>query len=123
MIDGKIARASNQFVDMVLCQVLPAGEPIDVEPPHLVWRLIERYSDIPLAKLLFLLPSICEASEAAKQNKAAILVIERMLIQVYKGIENVLFGVYEDLPEGGRLSDKAIEKKLNSLLTSPGFNS
>lgn len=126
MVNGKITRASNPFVDMTLCTVMPADEmlniavndAVDAEPQHIVLRLVERYSELPLAKLVFLLPRMHDASEAATQGKAAVIVIEDMLIQVYKGIENVLFGVYEDLPEGGRLSDKAVEAKLRSLLAS-----
>ena len=46
------------------------------------------------------------------------MVIEDMLIQVYMGVENILFDVYSDLPEGGVLSDEAITKKLKSLLAT-----
>ena len=118
MVDGKIARASNPIIDMVLCQVLPRGTTVDAEPHVLVWRLIERYSAWPLAKFLFLLPRIQDASQGAASGKAAVLVIEDMLIQVYKGVENTLFGAYDNLPEGGRLSDEVVDRKLRSLLTS-----
>lgn len=118
MIDGKVARASNPLIDMILCQVLPAGEPADDEPQMLVWRLIERYSEWPLARLIFLLPRLQDGSEGAASGKAAILVIEDLLIQVYKGVENALFDVYEGLPEGGRLSDALVERRLLSLVTA-----
>ena len=119
MVDGKVARASNPFIDMLICQVLPRGMPANAEPHVLTWRLIERYAAWPLAKLLFLLPRFEDASQGAASGKAAILVIEDMLIQVYKGVENALFGAYEDLPEGGRLSDDIMERKLRSVLGSP----
>jgi hypothetical protein len=116
MVDGKVARASSPFIDMILVTVLPSGTSADAEPNVLVWRLIERYSQWPLARFVFLLPRIQDASEAAAGGKKVPVVIEHMLISIYTGVENALFGVYDDLPGQGRLSDKAVEDKLRSFL-------
>jgi hypothetical protein len=124
MVDGKIARAST-MIDMIFIEVIPANvkkkfKPKEkVEPGQVVWKLIEHYSELPLAKLIFLLPSMYSASEEAKKgDKAVIMIIEDMLIQVYKGVENLLFDVYSDLPEGGLLSDIAVVEKLRSLFVT-----
>jgi hypothetical protein len=118
MVDGKIARSSSPFIDMLICAVIPRHEISSQEPHIVVWRLIEKHAASPLAKLIFTLPRIAEASKAAHEGKTAILVIEDIKIQVYKGVENILFGVYEDLPEGGYLSDSLVEQKMRSLLPS-----
>jgi hypothetical protein len=79
--------------------------------------MIEYYSELPLARLIFLLPFMYSASEEAKKgDKAVIVVIEDVLMQIYKGIENVLFDSYNDIPAGGLLDDTAVTKKLRSLL-------
>lgn len=121
VVDGKIARRSDPFLDMLICNIAPSGEKAEPgdQPGHVVFRLIDRYAQWPLAKLVFLLPRVHDASEARILGKAALVVVQAMLIEVYKGIENVLFDVYEELPEGGRLSEELIERKLISLLAPP----
>ena len=130
-VNGRVARASSQFVDMMICSVIPRDRISGKEPPAAIWSLIEGYSKLPLAKLLFTLPQVHLIS-ATKEGKATLLVVKdndvelyRQLdtnqilqIQVYKGVENTIFGAYDDLPEGGYLSDDAIEKKIRSLLPS-----
>lgn len=69
------------------------------------------------------------ASEA-KKGKAVVLVVndgdlamyknlgtdQIVRIQVYKGVENAIFGAYKDLPEGGYLTAEVIQQKLRSLV-------
>lgn len=124
MVDGKIGRAST-FIDMIFIEVVPANvkkqfKPNEsVEPGQVVWKLILHYAEFPLARLIFLLPFMHSASEAAKKgDKAVIMVIQDTLIQIYKGVENLLFDVYSDLPEGAVLSDTEVVKKLRSLLAA-----
>ncbi len=123
MVNGKIARCSSPFIDMLICGVIPRHEMTSQEPHVIVWRLIEKHSCSALAKLLFPLPRMTEASKAAADGRTGVLVIEDVKIQVYKGIENVIFGAYEDLPEGGYLNDRIIDQKLRTLLAlSPPLN-
>jgi hypothetical protein len=116
MVNGKIARSSSPFIDMMICGVIPRHEMTSQEPHVAVWRLVEKYSSWPLARLLFELPYAHEASKDARDGRAGIVVIEELKIQVYKGVENVIFGAYEDLPEGGLLNDSVIEDRLRALL-------
>lgn len=122
MVDGRIARVST-VLDMIFIGVIPPDVKKkfklkdQVEPAQVAWKLIEHYSEMPLARFIFILPFMYSASEAAKKDdKAVVVIIEDMLIQVYKGVENVLFDVYSDLPEGAVLSEMEVWKKLNSLL-------
>jgi hypothetical protein len=43
------------------------------------------------------------------------LVVKYLQMEIYKGVENVLFEIYEDLPEGGRITDKLFNNKLISF--------
>jgi hypothetical protein len=128
-IDGKIARVSNEFLDLMICTVVPRSRISGKEPPAVVWSLIEEYSRLPLARLLFTLSHLHLISWA-REGKTAILITKDgdaemyshldtdqiLRIQVFKGVENTIFGVYHDLPEGGYLSEQAIDKKIRSLL-------
>lgn len=118
IVDGKVGRASSLPIDMILCQVLPRGSPKSGEPHVIVWNLIQKYAEWPLARLVFHLPRFYAASESTGGEKNVLLVIEDLAIQVYKGVENTLYGLYDGLPEGGRLSDKLVEQKLISFLTA-----
>lgn len=118
MVNGKIGRGYSLIIDMLIWNVIPSNQISNEEPHMIVWRLIEKYSSWPLAKLLFALPIVIKASKDATGGKAGILVIEDVHIQVYKGVENIIFGAYEDLPEGGYLSDDIIDKKIRMLLPS-----
>ncbi len=102
LVGGKIARSCSPFIDMMICGVIPRHEMTSQEPHIVVWRLIKKHSSSSLAKLIFSLPLTNETSKAATDGKAGVLVIQDLKIQVYKGIENVIFGSYEDLPEGGQ---------------------
>ena len=121
IVNGKIARGYSYVIDMLIWGVIPTNEMSSQDETSgrehmIVWRLIEKYSSWSLTKLLFALPSVIQVSEDATDGKAGILVIEDVKIQVYKGIENTIFGAYEDLPDGGYLSDLIIEQKLRKLL-------
>lgn len=130
-VDGKIARRSNPIIDAIVYHALPRKKltaTCKEEIPAVVWRLIERHSRAPLAKLLFALPYMRLVS-AKEAGMLAVLFVNHedipiyrdlrtdqiLQIQIYKGVENTIFGAYRDLPEGGYLTDQAINRKLRSL--------
>jgi hypothetical protein len=121
MIDGKVARASNLAYDTLLCTGFPRtrGSLAAGSPHVLVGTFIQVLSDWPLSKLIFYLPRFVEATAAAATGKSVVLIIEDLFIQANKGVENALFGLYDDLPEGGMFSDEALEHKLWSFLDAP----
>jgi len=111
------------MIDMIFIEVIPSNVKSmfksheQVEPGQVAWKMIEYYSEFPLARLIFLLPLMHSASEAAKKsNKAVVVAIEDALVQIHKGVENVLFDAYNDIPEGGLLDGKIVIKKLRSLI-------
>jgi hypothetical protein len=132
IVNGNIARSSNSYMDMSLSTVVPANEISGTRPEVLVWKQIEKYARCPLARLLFTFPQIYMLSKAARGEKVLWVVndqdtklIEKcstdqvLKIQLYKGTENLLFDVYEALPEGGYIEDSAVAKTLRSLIRLP----
>lgn len=129
-VNGKVARASNQFLDMMICMAIPRDQ-LAGQPPHVaIWRLIEKHSNSPLARLLFTLPHLHMMTQARNGQKVVLVVKDSdaclysdlqtdqiLKIQVYKGVENAIFGAYEDLSEGAYLNDRMIEEKIRSFLT------
>jgi hypothetical protein len=131
VINGKIARGSNRVLDLVIYTVIPRNLISNEEPSIAVTNLIQEYSKLPLPRLLFTLFHL-QMNSMIEEGKQVVFFIKDseseiyrnlnqgqiMLIQVYKGVENTIFGAYDDLPEGGYLSDQAIDKKIRSLLPS-----
>lgn len=128
-IDGNIARASNKFLDLMICGAVPKGQVTGTEPHAVMWDLIQRHSRSPLARLLFTLPQTHLISQANYGRKVLWVVkdgyselfrqlsSEQILrIQLYTGVENAIFGAYKDLPEGGYLTDAVLEQQFRSLL-------
>jgi hypothetical protein len=120
MVDGKINRESSPSADIALVHVVPSDMKFEEwmkEPGYVVWKLVMHYSQLPLAKLVFLMPEIYRSSEASKNNETSIIVTEYAQMQIYRGVENLLFDVYSDLPEGGLLTETAVNAKLKSILS------
>ncbi|MCB2099902.1 MAG: hypothetical protein KDE22_03465 [Rhodobacterales bacterium] len=120
MVDDQIARASNPALDQVLCSVVPTGFVAGTTVQEVVWNLVARYAERPLPRLLFVLPFMDRGSVAAARGDAPVVTIEGLLIQIYKGVENALFDVYERLPEGGLLGDPLVERRFRDLLLPTG---
>ncbi len=116
IVDGQIGRGSNPAIDMFLITVWPTRELSNDRPEVLVMRLIEKYVKWPLATFVFLVPFFTDMSKSIEDEKKTMLVVEEMLIHVYKGVENILFAVYHDLPEGGRINDEMVKNKILDLL-------
>jgi hypothetical protein len=124
IVKGEIARASYAPEDMKLvmtAQMLSAGNMGAVNSDgievmgHLAFKVIEHYSQTRLAKFLFLLPVARDVETSSKGGKA-LMVAEHLLIAVYKGVENILFEVYDELPEGKKFDDTMVIHKLLSLV-------
>ena len=122
--DGRIARESNFHTDRLLFGCKPVGFGLDRFDfatggdmvAYGTWKLIEHYSQLALARFVFSLPTISKASDAATATGKVIIVPEHLQVRIYMGVENTLFDVYEDLPEGGHITDKAVRGKLHALL-------
>jgi hypothetical protein len=124
IVKGEIARASFEAEDFKLvmtAQMLSAGNMGTVDSDgmellgHLAFKVIEYYSKKRLAKFLFLLPRARDAELLSKGGKA-ILVAEYLLMDVYKGVENILFEIYDELSEGKKFDDTLVIQKLLSIV-------
>ena len=81
--------------------------------------VIERYVDKPLAKFLFSLPRQYEFLKAGKQVPSRLVwedYLQEISIGIYKGIENTLFEIYDDLHEGEVFTDETVTQKLLSIV-------
>jgi hypothetical protein len=81
---------------------------------NFAFEIIQHHASQRLARFLFNLPR-CHAL-VAKGAKPIIIIIEHHLMDVYNGVENVLFEVYEDLGEGQIFNDDTVTRKLLSFV-------
>jgi len=51
-------------------------------------------------------------------GKTAIVVTERLRIDVYRGVENVLLEIWDELGEGESFDDASVTRKLLSIVES-----
>lgn len=84
----------------------------DPKQTVLAYEVIQEYGGYGLAKLLFLLPRL---AEAVASPGGADLIVEDLAEDTYRGVENVLFEIYEELGEGQLFDDRHVTRKLLSL--------
>lgn len=130
IVNGKIARKSFPAFDALLLQtaavmssavtgVKRTINPSDPSTSRLALLLIDRYVDKPLAKFLFSLPRHYDFLKARKQVPSHLVwedYLQDISIDIYKGMENTLFEIYDDLPEGEVFTDETVTQKLLSLV-------
>ncbi|MGD0497064.1 MAG: hypothetical protein ABSC23_01375 [Bryobacteraceae bacterium] len=123
LVGKQVGRVANLFQDIKLIQAatLLRGTKVNVPFPNaeylgLAFKVIQHYAETPLAKFLFLLPTGVNACEAIAQRKKGIVLEEQLRIDVYKGVENVLFEIWGELPEGGHFDDATVVRKLLSIV-------
>jgi len=123
---GKVGRVANPVQDIKLVQTstLLRGSNVNTRDPDqmveqygkLAFKVIEYYAQTTLAKFLFHLPTAAKSCEATAQGKKAIVVEEYERIGVYKGVENVLLEIWDELGEGGHIDDATVTRKLLSIV-------
>ncbi|MBI3860216.1 MAG: hypothetical protein HY296_08335 [Thaumarchaeota archaeon] len=86
----------------------------DEQPGQYVLRLVEHYAAWDLAKFVFLLPGAVDMSRVG--DKLTTIAIDQLQIAIYKGIENVLFQIYDELPEKGRIDDTKVRDILLRII-------
>lgn len=127
--DGRIMRCGVFLEDVRLCQVLPSlrrysirysmmnlGNPDELKELHLmmsqqVYLLIQNLSKIPIVFFCMILPYLESKSPNIEGLKSP-----EILSEVYKGIENMLFEIYEELDEGKCLTGEIILQKVVNIL-------
>jgi hypothetical protein len=126
VVGGKAVRLANAVQDIKLVKraTLLSGSTVNTQDHNqkieqygkLAFKVIEYYAQTTLAKFLFLLPTAAKSREAIAKGKKAIVVDESLRINVYKGIENVLFEIHDGLKEGGHIDDDTVIRKLLSMV-------
>lgn len=126
VVEGKVGRVANLVQDIKIVQTatLLAGSDVNTRDPDqmveqygkLAFKVIEHYAQTTLAKFLFHLPTASKSCKATAQGKKAIVVEEYERIGVYKGVENVLLEIWDELGEGGHIDDATVTRKLLSIV-------
>lgn len=120
IVNSQIGRVGHPMEDFKLATTaarlagLGTVSPFDDEAARLAFVLIQHYGGLKLIKFLFFLP---RANDMIRRRLKTI-VIEDWIIDVYKGIENILFEIYEGLPEGGQFTDQTVMQKFRSILNN-----
>ena len=76
------------------------------------YEVIQHYSSKKLARFLFSLPR----ADAMVNQGNNLMIIQEYLVDIYKGVENVLFEIYEDLRESEIFTDETVTRKLLSIV-------
>jgi len=120
IINGEIVRGCRPFEDIVILTAAKhlSGKgiisPLDGKlVASYTFTTIMRYAQTTLAKFLFFLPRVSdEYSELSKRRT----VTQELTIDVYKGVENVLYEIYDELPDGASFDDATVTSKLLSIV-------
>jgi len=123
VVDGKISRGGDPSIDVRLCYTADClrGQTHGYDGAkicRLAFNAIEHYAYLPLTGFVFMIPATVEASAQADAGKAVLLVKEDIGIMVLKGVENMLWEIYNELPEGGLITDNLVKKKIVSMVKS-----
>jgi len=118
--DGGILRGSHIHIDMKIVSVaacLKGGtvKGYDVEDHNRkAMSVIEHYASLEKVKAFFLLPYYVRRRVVFEGRPIAPAEVCRL----YAGVENLLLEIYEELPEGGHITDEVVERKIDSLFSS-----
>jgi hypothetical protein len=120
VVQGKIARQSQPQVDTKIVSVascLP-GEDVDAGDTTAMARLafdaIGHYASLPKVQALFLLSYRLRAGTVTEGSA----VPPEETCRAYAGVENLLLEIYDELPNGGTITDKVVEQKIDDLIKS-----
>ncbi len=120
VVQGSVGRESQPHVDMKIVSVascLP-DEDVDASDTTVVARMafdaIEHYASLPKVQAFFLLPYRLRTRTVAEGSP----VPPEEACRVYSGVENLLLEIYEELPNGGTITDNVVEQKIDAMIES-----
>jgi hypothetical protein len=115
-----IGRGGNPMNDAKLCSVAVCVRGrdcgYDERAVRLAFEIIQRYAKWNLAKYVFLMPHADKMVRSLQARQNAVVVSEELTVEVMKGVENMLFEIYEELGDGEVMGDEEVRKKLLSIL-------
>jgi len=116
MPGGKIGRKSNPQIDGLIVQTagfLQGRGEFNISEAtkisNFAYDAIIHYKDIPIVRFFFTLPYL----EKVKITKR--ISQDEALIEVYKGVEGLLFEIYDELNEGEIITDNIVESKVRDI--------
>ncbi len=124
VVGGRVGRMSNPVEDIKLVSTarMLAGGSVSMadfeKMGRLALQVIEHYAGMRLSKFLFLLPRARENTRTLAAGGKAIVIIEEVLIDVYKGVENLLLEIYDELGEGQCFDDGTVTRKLLGIVAA-----
>lgn len=123
LVSGQVARAGTPIEDFKIATVasMLAGKaritPFDGAASQFAYQVIQEYGGWRLAKFLFSIPRCFDMAVNAQAGPQTI-VINDFIVDVYSGIENVLFEIYEELGEGEIMDDGRVRRKLLAIASA-----
>jgi len=119
MSGGNIGRKSNPQIDVLIVQVAGClrgrgtfNMNDSVSVANLAYDAIAHYKDIPLVYFFFALPYFESIIHSKKLSPNV------ALITVYKGVEGLLWEIYDELSEGQIITDDRVKNKVQQMLKS-----
>lgn len=124
-IFGRVAD-STQDIKLVQAATLLKGSKINSQNPlqmieeygTLATKVIVYYSQTTLAKFLFLLPTAAKTYEETAQGVKSTFSEAYATIDIYKGVENMLLEIYDELEDGENIDDATVTRKFLSIVES-----
>lgn len=115
--DGKVYRKANLVTDAAIVSVadcLTGRGQVSLNDPagaaRFAFDAIMHYAELPAAAFLFALPYLETVVTSKKVD------LQQTQATQYKGVEGLLVELYNDLGEGGLISDRMVLDKVDSLL-------
>lgn len=119
---GGFSRGNHIHIDMKIVSVAAClkggtvkGDDVD-DYNKKAMAAIEHYASLETVKGFFLLPYYARRGVIVQGKQ----IEPGETCRVYAGVENLLLEIYEELPEGGQITDEVVERKIDSLARSVG---
>lgn len=122
VVSGGMARASDPGVDMKIVSVaacLQGGSVSQSDPQAVATKAMEalrHYASLAEVRAFFLMPYFVK--QRVVISDAPLPVAEQC--RLYAGLENLLLEIYEELPDGGSITDAVVRAKIDALAGSVG---
>lgn len=123
--DGSTARKTNSVSDMSIVSVascLPKGGNLlamaNEQLGTLAFQAITHYAKIPLVRYFLGLSFSQDTLNKGPLSPSMDFDWRRYLAQLYSGAELLLLEVYDELPDGGLITDEVVTKKVRGFFQS-----
>ncbi len=120
VVSNNIARQGYAHIDMKIVSVASClrNRTVNLKDTHELAKMaleaIQHYASISIVQTFFLVPYHLRT----KMVIAGSVIPPEEQCRVYSGVENLLLEIYEELPQGGTITDKIVEQKIDRLIKS-----